>query len=74
MYIIVMIIKKRNKKTENFRLKCSHYRLDEKNNILFIEKYLNNTIEYNIPRELEKNKMMKKIHELQGHSGFNRMA
>lgn len=49
-----MIIKKRNKKTENFRLKCSHYRLDEKDNLLFIEKYLNNTIEYNIPRELEK--------------------
>ena len=34
--------KPRNKKTENFCLKCTHCRLDENDNLIYIEKYFHN--------------------------------
>ncbi len=54
-----MILKKLEKKTENFRAKCSHYSLDDKENLIYIEKYLNNINEYIIPTEIEKNNLKK---------------
>ena len=66
--------KERNKKTENFLIKCKIYRLDNNDNLIFIEKKDKNIIEYIIPKELEKIKIIRETHENTGHTGYITLA
>jgi hypothetical protein len=56
--------KTRDKKTENFRNKCKHYKLDENENLIYIEKLNVEEEEFIIPSEIQKNELLKNIMKL----------